>query len=898
MSFDVLKRYIENRDIVNFKASADGFLNTDILTQRQPFNSLSLLDHAAAHGILEIVQYLCEKKPELLDAPKDVRSSIAYAACYEQLACLKHLIQSSAGMAFYKRLDHLDSHQKSAIDLALKHKYFECARYLMNSGASLSAENIQALIQIKPFDYRVYCAPSGIYQLLTDDEIVELELPDSLQNSLSISQPSERRKAFKKSLDNKTDLLEIIDKYLYFYHRIEKEKREKQHMPQSPERDKRLEFSQRKRASLLNIIRLLFADRYPFINQASFNSEEDAKKTLSSFLSKHQTCYERYFGGDLSDDSDSEDDIQYRSDQPYQRFDQIQLMQTPEFWLKTKRTTPRNEGFAEKIIDLSKKYPALEEIKKVEEIEKVGIVLTNDLVFRGKIDYIPQLLVLVNMQIENLNSFSSTEDLIRTFAGHKTNVFICGTRGVNYMLDRWNTDARRYHRKMDECSSPQFSEAVLKNLPYDYCTELDQVHDYHQNPEDYALLQTEAQHLHDVLQSLNKESPCIDNSANHKDSPYLFDSVGHCLQDHFSNDLSGHLNDLKEKRERYPESWGSVFKNSLNPRVAIGTRPYHALKYAYGLKAYHSHSMRPRYWNNGKLEYSHVGKVYLSLHSLEEILAENGPNNISMLDRRAQVSIGDLIASEKELSYLGYLPADRIVYQYVAKFPSFQGEWKEIFQIKYGLDRTLYDAFKRFIQITEIDSKEREAIIDLLSEWLCAYHEVQLLEIAKQEAQTRGAILAYLTRDGKLSLEPEKGRIFTKGKGNQDLRNSVHILRELRQIVARKITVFDEKAVPGFRLVSVDLVQSALCELKDDQNSLLQIEKKMTLDNQEKDKKTVIFEEIDNLLKQSIYKQPEPRSQFERQSETFIPSSSSSSSSSSNSGNRYTGSKKNKKRLN
>ena len=836
MNFKELKQLIIAGNEEEFTSQAENS-QAAVIAERDEFGC-SLLDWAAIYNQPEITSFLCQHYPALLILRSTERSALQYAARHGSLKSLQILINQPGN------LEHKDHNQKTALELAIQYKHANCARLLLNNGAKSPAD-IDSLVElINPFGFTLYCKPDGLFQLLNEEEINLLETTGTL-STLTIRQKSKYNRKFYSLKINPQEaediLLKLIDKYLYYFNRIHKEEREEKHGASNAKIQERVKLSRAKRESLLKIIRLIVsATNGHHINQSWLAADITAQPELLRFLVKEQNSKQRHFGDDLSDDSDSEEENAYLQqlrkpaelvDAKAAEYVKTAKRQTHRFWLKTKMDTPKNAGLKKKItqVSASLKKGANQEaqLNSLKDIEQKTLIKA--LQERGKIEYEKAQQTEALKIIGQINA-CPPEKLAELLKKTKP-VFILGTRGINYMLDRWNADARRYHRGISEDQQPQYSEAILKLLPYDYYTDLDPEHDFHQNSEEELLLQKEALRLNAFLQSLNKSGPCISYSATHS---YLFNSVGDALQDHFSNGVDNHLNDLSTKRSASPKYWGTHLKNSFNPGVAIGSRPYHALKYTYGLKKYYPRSMMPRYWNNGTIEYSHIGKVYLSLHPLEEILSDSGPNNLSIQDRQARVSIGDQISPEKELSFLGFMPSDRVFHQFVAKFPSFNGPWKNIYKFKYGLDKETYEAFQHLINVTQPETKEtsatkkttqRDRVINLLAEWLCAYHEVLLIDIAKEEAIRRDGILAYLDRDGKLNLEPENGRIFTRGQNNIALRNELHIMRELRIELVEHLDKLkeDKKTIPEFDLVAFDDITRILQTLSKKETFLAKI---------------------------------------------------------------------------
>ena len=583
---------------------------------------------------------------------------------------------------------------------------------------------------------------------------------------------------------------------------------------------------------------------------------------LKKYLTDKQKEKGRYFGDDLSDNSDSDDETACGLESPSSRFSKCcskivefklreSFQKSKEFWLTTKRkstgTSPAksvgnekkvNAGLAGRLKNLVDRHRnktvnddyILKIIKGYEnngkDVKSLILKTINaDLIERATLKCDDKK---VKDDIDTLNKILKEKLSLsaRDVASVETKFYIAQYRGINYMLDRWNAYARRYHRLIHEERLAHFSETVLRTLPYCFYTELDEKHDFTKEPNDQSKLYAKAVKLKQFMSTSINSGPCIDFTDEERESPYLFDNLSDRFQHRFSNGIDSHLKQLQFLRTQHPEFWGKSLPSAHNPAIATGDRPYHALKYTYGLKDYYENPLYPRYHLDGKLEYLHVGKVYVSLHGIEEMLAEDKPNRVSEMDRKGQVSLRDRVAPEKESSFISFVPEDKIFYQYVAKYPSFNGEYKRIYEIKYGLDLELYRSFQYLIQISEPESKLRESIIDLLSEWLCSYHEVLLLQIAQDEAKKRkNGVLIYLNSEGMLSFEPDNGRIFTP---KSEPAKSVLMQREIRRQLALSIRndmqiTKDNASFPGFTLLKDKTKGSDLIKMFEEEPTKLDL---------------------------------------------------------------------------
>lgn len=652
---------------------------------------------------------------------------------------------------------------------------------------------------------------------------------------------------------------QLVDKYLYKYSRHKKYLRDISLFDEDNNRAKAgLEKSKRNLQIINNAIRILY-----FALGLGVASALPDEQKLREELAEQESVIGGHYGDDLSDDSDNDDPAELKGDVfpvvPSQDFflgrgtqrtlSQIQKMIGPEdFWLKTKKITPMDAGLFDKLksflsqIDSESKLPYKAKITLVDtQVEKLQAIIKN---FKegpnvsGKKDAkekttglrerarIPRSLTVEEQKdLDAINAILRKKGSItqKQLAGIRTRFFIAQYRGINYMEDRWNADSRRYHWKINEAgdekkripSSVQFSENVLKTLPYCFYTELNRDNDFHHVDDLKRALQARAISLRGFFNELDEIGLCVDYTDDSKKSGYAFNSIGDRLQHRFSNGIDSYLNHLQALRNEWIY-WRRNLASAHNPAIATGSTPYHALKYGYGLKKYYPHPLLPRYHQDGSLEYLHVGKFYISLHPFTEILSGKGIKRVSHLDHNGQVVIERDISPEKETSFLGLIDEGKVFDQYVIKYPSFKGPYKPIYASKYGLDKQLYQIFQRLIQLSkpsnEFETEARNGIrqrkpglrektIELLGEWLCAYHEVLAIEMAALKATRQGGVLVYLTTDNQLSLTPDKNW-FTKGPQNRENRLEVHVFRELRQVLYRWMQEYDAmiKDFPGFKV--------------------------------------------------------------------------------------------------
>lgn len=560
-------------------------------------------------------------------------------------------------------------------------------------------------------------------------------------------------------------------------------------------------------------------------------------------LTHNEQTTGNYFGDNLSDDSDTEDNqaLETKSSKYQQNFAQIETVhKTKKFWESIKRKTPGNAGIKDKlakiIADISQKKSAnirvdLDEIKKKIDAEMKLLFSSKE-----KISEIPHAelkplsdaqhqamqqinAIIITARTQGFYSPQQTQD-IQTILS-TTKLYVAQYRGINYLIDRWNAPSRRYHRKMDEVGLPQYCETVLRDLQFCFYTQLNAENDYSVHTDLQETLEKTSTQVKQFLLDVRHTDPVVDYTDRDKQHLYLFNNILERLQHSYSNGIDDFLKELEQLRKAHPAFWGRL-PNAFNPFVSTGNTALHALKYAFGLKEYYKKPIRPRYHQNGKIEYSHVGKVYLSLHNIEDWLLSE-PNNVPQMDREGRIQMDLRIAPEKETSFLSYMDGTEVIYHFIAKFPDFSQDYRPIDEIKYGLDKQLFDQFKYLISLSKpeilptefstSESKLRSSLLALLGTWLCSYHSVLLTRIAFQQAQSQGGTLLFIGRDGLLTdrLDPET---FNNSQDNTPVRMEAHIARESRRQMAQTLSTSPAKrAYHGFSLVDRTTLQATLNQL-------------------------------------------------------------------------------------
>ncbi|EHL31320.1 ankyrin repeat domain-containing protein [Legionella drancourtii] len=482
--------------------------------------------------------------------------------------------------------------------------------------------------------------------------------------------------------------------------------------------------------SLCSEIRKFIGDLKP-----DFAMQE--KAFFDTYISHKETEENNFFGSYLSDNSDSEDEEYFGG------LDEEE---------QTKRTAPAKlfiqRGQIEKITYQKKtgdkQKGDLKSIKSGSELF--------DLKSRTKIHYplttFPTLeahLHLLNQKLATGISIKKAIQELEANTPNFTRFFVAEYRGITYQTTKWNQSSRKSHRKdQSEIAKPLYSNSVMaaSGLRFFRC-----------HTEALAAMESQkksvdanAKLVHELLLTLREPKA-------YTYKKYSYNSLAHVLQNIYTEDYDGFHHLIK----KHPVL-KDLFLNDLNPFISMGDTPYHAEKYAHGIKPYKGHEsfrLRPRWQANGRAERPYSGVVYASLHPLTDF-TRKGPLHVVSLNRNAEIKLQDelLIVAERESCFPSYLPENRVFYKHIAKYPSFSGNYKSIYLIKYGLTEVIYNKFKEKLAHSRPHTKEMGDFKKLLGEWLCSFHEVKSIELARQEAEKRGGILIYRDVNGGFCLTP------------------------------------------------------------------------------------------------------------------------------------------------
>ncbi len=202
----------------------------------------------------------------------------------------------------------------------------------------------------------------------------------------------------------------------------------------------------------------------------------------------------------------------------------------------------------------------------------------------------------------------------------------------------------------------------------------------------------------------------------------------------------------------------------------------HAVRYAVGDKVYgfdHTKKRSPEYDDKFDPKHRYVGFVYLSIHPVEDYHPETH-HHVPSLAQDNLITILSHILHERENTFFSDMAANRIRHIQAIKFPSFSREFIKIMEHKYGLDETLFKAFKKAFIGSKDSPTQRKLIVMLLGEHMSAYHSMYLHHKARQKitannisSNPKPAVMLYRTQHGGFS--EKNTRFFTPWpSGNED----------------------------------------------------------------------------------------------------------------------------------
>lgn len=469
-----------------------------------------------------------------------------------------------------------------------------------------------------------------------------------------------------------------------------------------------------------------------------------SRRTFEIFISGQETAHGTFFGSFLSDDSDSDTEKKHlkrsralktailERAETYQARAQLEKIR---YRSKTKNhekgSLKANGKPASSIFDFDKRHTIYHGLK------------SNDLAA------VQRDLTRLNLKLSRGAQLQQALDELTKEAENQgrpyTSFYVAEYRGLTHLTTKWNQPSRKAHREdQGELQKPQYSASVYQaagvNLFRNYTETKKQLEEH---PE---ALQQPAELLREILLTFREPKP-------YRYENYSYSSLAYVLQNIYTQDFHGFHELIKND-----EQLSQLLLNDANPFISMGDTPYHALKYAYGLKPYKGHEnerLRPRWQASGRAERPYSGVVYVSLHPLTDF-DNDGPLHLISLNRDAEIKLkSELnIIAERESCFPAYLPADRVIHKHTAKYPSFKPEYKTINQHKYGLSPDLFELFRKGLLDNKPHTPENRNVKQLLGETLCSYHEARLIDKAREAAENKGGMLIYRDINGQFSLKP------------------------------------------------------------------------------------------------------------------------------------------------
>ncbi|WP_028387855.1 ankyrin repeat domain-containing protein [Legionella fairfieldensis] len=491
------------------------------------------------------------------------------------------------------------------------------------------------------------------------------------------------------------------------------------------------------------------------------------KNYYERFIEERETEKNTFFGSYLSDDSDSDDE---------RNFSKLNNIEKDKIIKKTNKYLKYAQ--VEKLT-YQKKY---KENKKGELKDFKSASALFELGKRTEIHYGKKINQdKIKKDLNELNSLLSTKTIMQAIDdlnkkdAEYTKFYVAEYRGITYLTTKWNQPSRKAHRQDEkELGKPQYSASVMASNKINF---------FRSYTQSILTLEQESAKVTDKAELLKQILLTLRELKSYSYNGYTYSNLADLLQNIYTQDYDGFHQLIKT----HPVL-KHILLNDSNPFVSMGDIPYHSAKYAYGIKPYKGHEsfrLRPRWKDNGRAERPYSGVIYASLHPLTDY-KQDGPLHLVSLNRAGEIKLKDEleIIPERESCFPSYLPEQRVFYKHIAKYPSFKEEYKTSFLHKYGLSKELYNKFKSKLKNARPHTSEMKQFKKLLGEWLCSYHEVKLIDIARKEAEKRGGVLIYRDINGLFSLTPPvdsvnrnalsiTNEIKTPVKGKQKLRTAL-----------------------------------------------------------------------------------------------------------------------------
>jgi hypothetical protein len=538
-----------------------------------------------------------------------------------------------------------------------------------------------------------------------------------------------------------------------------------------------------------------FLERYP---QYQEKTDNELEKILYGFENELET----YFGEDLSDDSDSDEEDEFKKmDENSKR---ILLNHTSQVIKYASFQTRAINAAKKKAIDMgllesknknnSSSNGSKKKVKKKNESEKFDFEESEGSDGGKKKAPLPHQvkesrksrqrirrqilpegvdinddLKRLNYLIKDLGSRLSKKNMNQV----ESKFVVLQCRGIHFYLDNWSKRERdnAWRRASIKrfVEQPIYAGAVVQHarrngLSNDHSSDEGHVLDQRDVLDEKALQEQTnlAGKIRERLMLLRLSGEVnIPIGADREN--FTFDNALIALQDMYTKNYSKFhealaVNAGKNKNVKISKLRGLILASlgvTGNPFVSASDLPEHALLYALGCKPYQGFNdhlrLRPRWRKTGQAERPRSGIVYASLHEPVELLKES--HHLVSMNTKGKVSTPIRILPERETSFLGIVPKGRVFYAHRAKFPSFKSDYKEIFLKKYGLNEELYKLYKILIKGSKPHSDERKWVKKQIASCLIAYYEACIIEAARMQAENTGKVLIYRDQYGEFTSE-------------------------------------------------------------------------------------------------------------------------------------------------
>ncbi|KAF2071526.1 hypothetical protein CYY_007152 [Polysphondylium violaceum] len=390
--------------------------------------------------------------------------------------------------------------------------------------------------------------------------------------------------------------------------------------------------------------------------------------------------------------------------------------------------------------------------------------------------------------LKKLNKLVSQYDndidtLIQEVGKLKTKFVLYHFRGISYYHPEWDKTINKVDHSIKKQEEPFYSRNLLQ---------------YFKDEE--VPLEKKEQLANNHLESMSKLrkicAPMLSSA-----SETIFPNKMHYLA---SNYVNNYVKFSKVMEKEYT-TYG--FPNNKNPFVSTSSLPTHSIAYAFGSKQYDS------------LEYNEIesfdkdnicGMVYCFQHSIQEYL-KNRPYCPRVEVADGKISVGNIILSEYEESFLSFIPSSALSEQFVCTFPNLFCEGDIITpdqgyvftQIELATFKNNVNYFKQFLQQEQQNSKDGNSALpqqdqlesptDSVPQQNKQNNKINALKpifedlvkfkerFIKSKISEKNEPIIYLEIDGTFNFKLQQTLTNTKGKKKEQGRSrakSFNLLRE------------------------------------------------------------------------------------------------------------------------